>query len=218
LVRAFSRADLADVIALLEQGFSPGRYSIKSLFRDEQRRILNLILDSTIEDAELVYRQLYEDHAPLMRYLTDLRIPLPEAMRTTAAYALNSRLRHIFASSEIDAADVQSHIEEATTLGVTLDTTTLEFTLRKTLERQSDAFNAEPDNPAVMARLARLVAVARRLPFPVVFWSIQNKCWAAIQNTLPHMRARATAGDEQSRRWVDEFTAMCTDLSLRLPM
>ncbi len=216
--RAFSHADLAEVISLLEQEFGPGKYSIKSLFRDEQRRILNLILDTTLEDAEMAYRQLYENHAPLMRYLTDLHIPLPEAMRSTAAYALNSRLRHVFASPEVNAGEVQSDIEEAATLGVALDTTTLEYTLRKTLERLSDAFSAEPDNLAVMTRLARLVAVARRLPFPVVFWSIQNKCWTAIQITLAQMRARATAGDAEAHDWVDQFTAMCTDLSLRLPV
>jgi alpha-amylase/alpha-mannosidase (GH57 family) len=216
LQHAFSHADLAAVIREMDSGFGKDTYSLKSLFRDEQRRILGLILDSTLEDAESEYRQLYEHHAPLMRFLTDLHMPLPEALRSTASYALNSRLRKAFAEGNLDAELIQSHIEEAQALAVPLDTTTLEFTLRRTLERLSEAFRAQPGDLETFARLARGVSLARRLPFPVVFWVIQNRCWDAMETTLPVMRTRAATGDAAAHAWVDRFVTLCEDLSLRL--
>ena len=152
-----------------------------------------------------------------MRFLTDLRMPLPEALSSTAAYALNSRLRKAFAADTVDAELIQGLIEEAQALSVPLDTTTLEFTFRKTLEKLARAFHDQPVDPDPVSRLARAVSLARRLPFPVVFWSIQNNCWDAMGTTLPVMRTRAAAGDEAAHAWVDQFVALCEDLSLRLP-
>jgi alpha-amylase/alpha-mannosidase (GH57 family) len=217
LLHAFSHADLTQAIRLMDVGFGKDTYSLKSLFRDEQRRILGLILNSTIENAESEYRQLYENHAPLMRFLTDVRMPLPEALRSTAAYALNSQLRNAFAADTVNAEAIKALIDEARALSVTLDATTLEFTFRKRLEALADEFHDQPVDPDALSSLARAVSLARKLPFPVNFWSIQNKCWDAMGTTLPEARARAAAGDGPARAWVDQFVALCEDLSLRLP-
>ena len=138
-------------------------------------------------------------------------------MRSTAAYALNSRLRKAFAADTVDAELIRSLIEEAQALSVPLDTTTLEFTFRRTLEKLSGAFRDQPVDPDAVARLARAVALARRLPFPVDFWSIQNRCWDAMGTTLVGMRTLAATGDELAHTWVDQFVSLCEDLSLRLP-
>ena len=63
-----------------------------------------------------------------MRFLSDLKTPLPKAFRTTAEYALNSHLRRAF-SEEWISARIHSLLEEARLGGVDLDATTLEFTL-----------------------------------------------------------------------------------------
>ena len=144
-------------------------------------------------------------------------MPLPEALRSTAAYALNSRLRKAFAAETVDAELIKSLIEEAHALAVPLDTTTLEFTFRQTLEGLARAFRDQPVDPDPISRLAQAVSLARRLPFPVNFWSIQNRCWDALGTTLPVMRTRAATGDEAAQAWVDQFVSLCEDLSLRLP-
>ena len=217
LMHAFSHSDLAQVIRVMDSGFNRDTYSLKSLFRDEQRRIIGFILNSTLENAESEYRQLYQNHAPLMRFLTDLHMPLPEALRSTAAYALNSRLRNAFAADTMEAEAVHSLIDEAKALDVPLDTTTLEFTLRRTLERIAAGFHDAPRDVERLSHLSRAVALTRRLPFPVNVWAIQNKCWDAIGATLPAMRDAAAAGEDDARAWVDLFLALCEDLSLRLP-
>ena len=150
---AFSRADIPEVIRAFDRGFGVDTYSLKSLFRDEQRSILSQILISTLDEAEAAYRQLYEHHAPLMRFLIDLKTPLPKAFRTTAEYALNSHLRRAF-SDELDAGRIRSLLEEARLGGVDLDATTLEYTLRKTIERMAGRLREDPDEPGRSSRVA----------------------------------------------------------------
>src|SRR5205823_3017258 len=52
LERAFERADLPEAIRHLDQSFSATTYSLRSLFKDEQRWILNRMLEPAIEETE----------------------------------------------------------------------------------------------------------------------------------------------------------------------
>src|SRR5208282_3247613 len=79
--RAFSAADLPGCLRLIDSYFPGSTYSLKSLFQDERARIINQIVDSTLRDAEALYRRVYEDHAPLMCFLSDLQLPLPPVLR-----------------------------------------------------------------------------------------------------------------------------------------
>jgi alpha-amylase/alpha-mannosidase (GH57 family) len=88
VTEAFWRADLPEVIRLLDKHFLELTYSLRTLFRDEQRKILRRILGDSLESAEAAYRQVYENHAPLMRFLADLRIPLPRSFRTAAGFCV----------------------------------------------------------------------------------------------------------------------------------
>ena len=211
---AFSRADIPEVIRAFDRGFGTDTYSLKSLFRDEQRNILSQILISTLDEAEAVYRQLYEHHAPLMRFLSDLKTPLPKAFRTTAEYALNSHLRRAF-SDELDIGRIRSLLEEARLGGVDLDATTLEFTLRKTIERMAGRVREDSTDLADLHALREAIELTEELPFSVTLWTVQNIVYDLRQQVYPAMRDRADAEDE-ARAWVEDFDALARKLSLKM--
>jgi len=47
-----------------------------------------------LAEAEAVYRRLYQNSAPLIRFVSGIGIPLPEVFQVTADVVLNSDLRH----------------------------------------------------------------------------------------------------------------------------
>src|SRR4030095_16387231 len=96
----FSRADFSQVIRILDHHFGESTYSLRSIFHDDQRKTLNLVMQSAIAEAEAVYRQLYETHAPMMRFIADLNVPPPRAFSMAAEFALNSSLRAAFEDPE----------------------------------------------------------------------------------------------------------------------
>jgi alpha-amylase/alpha-mannosidase (GH57 family) len=211
---AFSRADIPEVIRAFDRGFGVDTYSLKSLFRDEQRSILSHILISTLDEAEAAYRQLYEHHAPLMRFLSDLKTPLPKAFRTTAEYALNSHLRRAF-SDELDIGRIHSLLEEARLGGVELDATTLEFTLRNTIERMAGRIREDSSDLADLHALREAIELTEELPFSVTLWTVQNIAYDLLQQVYPEMKDRA-AMEEDARAWVEDFDVLARKLSLKM--
>ena len=101
----------------MDKGFGTETYSLKDLFKDEQRRVVNEILKSTLGEAEAAYGQLYGNHAPLMRFLMSCGVPLPREMKSTAEYALNSLLRREFSHDELNFEHIRNLLSEAADRG-----------------------------------------------------------------------------------------------------
>jgi hypothetical protein len=213
---AFSRADIPAIIRAFDRGFGIDTYSLRSLFRDEQRNILSHILINTLDETEAAYRQLYEHHAPLMRFLSDLKTPLPKAFRTTAEYALNSHLRRAF-SEELDVSRIRNLLEEARLGGVELDATTLEFTLRKTIEGMAERLRDNPTDVVDLRAFLQAIELIDELPFTVTLWSVQNVAYDLLQDIYPAMQDRTGGADAEARQWLDDFTVLARRLSLKMP-
>jgi hypothetical protein len=55
LTSSFSKVEPAEIIRPIDEGFGKKVYSQRWLLRDEQRKILRLILDETLTHAEAAY-------------------------------------------------------------------------------------------------------------------------------------------------------------------
>jgi hypothetical protein len=201
---AFSRADIPEVLRLMDKELGSA-HSLKTLFRDDQRTILRQILNASSEEAEAAYRQIYERHVPLVRFLRDVGVPLPKGIRTAAELALNSHLRLLFADEEMDLEQVRTRLEEARSGNIELDATMLEYTVRTTIERLFQRFAEEPRDRARVERLEAIIEMARKLPFEVVLWTAQN-VWSTVHFSIfAELHRRALEGDEEARSWVEHF-------------
>jgi alpha-amylase/alpha-mannosidase (GH57 family) len=216
-LHAFSRGDLPDVFRRLDAGFGQDIVSLKTLFRDEQRRILRVILESTREEAEQALRQIHERNLPLMRFLADLGSPMPRVFRATAEFVINSGLRRALGAGRLDASGIGLLLEEAARKRVPLDAETLEYMLRKRLQGFARDFSEHPEDLDGLETLSQSIELARRFPFPILLWQVQNVCWKALEQTYPAMRARGESGDAAAQGWVEGFTALAEKLSVRMP-
>ncbi len=215
--QAFSRADLATVIRYLDRSFEGTTFSLKSLFRDEQRRVLDRILDSSIQEAGETYRHVFEHHAPLMRFLLDLGMPLPPPFRMAADFTLNRDLRRLFSRDEAaDLPAARSLLEEAQEFGVALDNRGLGYAIKETLEELAGNLRHEPESLETLIHLVAVAGLARTLPFEVDLWQVQNIFYGLKENVYPGVKARALDGYPAAQEWADAFSALAR--SLRVAM
>ncbi len=216
LTEAFSRADTPEVIRLLDKDFGKNIYSLKSLFRDEQNRIISLILESTLKEVETTNRRVYEQHVPLMHFLADLGVPQPRIFHLMAEFALNSQIREALEKDNLDVERIHSLLKEAATTQIPLDTETLEFVLRKRAERKAEELGSSPNDLSTLEQLEAIVNLAYSMPFPVNFWQVENLYAQNMDGVYSLNRARAEQGDEAARNWIQHFTTLAEKLRLRV--
>jgi alpha-amylase/alpha-mannosidase (GH57 family) len=213
---AFNQADYPKTLRLMDRHFGTSAYSLKSLFRDEQREILDRILKTTLGEAEGAYRQLYEYHAPLMRFLKDIGIPPPKALYSASEVVLNSSLRTAFGSEDSDPKLTKDILEEAQSEGIQLDAEGLEYTLRNSIERLAKSFRDTPTEMTILQKLEAFVTLLPSLPFRLNLWTVQNMFYNILQDTYPEMRAKSLQGDTVAQEWVPLFRELCKNLNIRV--
>ena len=216
LTDAFGQADTPEVIRLLDESFGKQTYSLKSLFRDEQRKIVNLVLGEALDEAGAAQRNIYEHHAPLMRFLIGLGIPLPRAFQAAAELALNSQLRIALGRIDIDLEGIRSLLREAASINVALDVQTLEFVIRGRIESAAKQVMSQPANIETLQKLSRLLDLVGSLPFPIDVWQTQNTVYPVLTKSYHTLFPEADPNAPVPKPWSREVTALREKLSLQV--
>jgi alpha-amylase/alpha-mannosidase (GH57 family) len=211
----FNRGDFPEVLRLLDQHFEGMTYSLKELFRDKQRTILDKIINANLEETEADYRRIYNREAALMRYLKDLGIPQPKAFAKAAEFYLNNNLRRALEDETLDKEKVVVLLEEARLLEIPLDGEGLEYTMEANLGRIAEQMRDMPADPATIELAAAATAVVRAMPFEVDLWQVQNVYYRLLKTVYQGFKTRAERGEEDARIWIDRFASLGDGLQVR---
>jgi len=217
--KATARGDLAEVIRQIDHNFGSGgqatSYSLTSLFADEQRRILKIILDSTLSEVEHSLRTIYEDHASLLHFLGEQKMPQPAGLALAAGFALNASVRYALEANPFNADELQRMVERAAADKVQLDGQSLGYVgsqrIKRALVALEHGFAEEMPLELLMEPLETAINIAqsfKRLPFEVNLWQAQN-----IWNALLH---RQRLGHDISEEWPEAWAARFRELGILL--
>jgi alpha-amylase/alpha-mannosidase (GH57 family) len=216
LSQTFSSADFPEVIRLLDKHFGTSTYSIKDLFRDEQRKVLDSILQSALSEIEAAYYQVYEHHYPPMRFLSELGNPVPKSFHSAAEFILNSELRKVVSSDTLNLERLQSLLYETQTWQVALDTEGLSYLLQQTLERMMARLATSPEDTDFLKHLLTVAEMLPKLPFPIDLWRVQNLYHGLLKSSYSEFQNRAQQGNESAREWLRLFVSLGQQLSIRV--
>ncbi len=216
IFECFEKADFALAIQIVSRYFESSLYSIKTLFRDEQRMIIQGILESALENTLSVYRNVYENHLALIRFLKSGDTPVPREFSSAAEIVLNHDLSLAFGREDLNGAVIRDLLEQTRMTGVPLHADTLEYTLRSTLYAIAEKLEQAPETNSLLEKLAAGVELVFSLPFDVSLRKIQNLFYNLMQNVYPGFREKALKGDEDAKQWIALFEEMIEKLKIRL--
>jgi alpha-amylase/alpha-mannosidase (GH57 family) len=213
--KAVAGGDLAELVRLVEKSFGSGTYTLRSLFRDEQRKILGVILEEATNEARALYKNFHDEHAHLVRFVTDLGVPLPRRFRLAVDFTLNSELLDAFSNGEVDLPKSRAILDEIRRTGVKPDAVTLEFALRRTIEHLFTRFVANPMEPSLLQRLDETIDLVLSLPFQVRLWEAQNTYYSMMRDYAGQVQERAERGDPDARAWLEGFAKLGDKLKVQ---
>jgi alpha-amylase/alpha-mannosidase (GH57 family) len=205
------RANFPEVIRLVDREYGSADYSLTSLFTDEQRRIVQLILNSTLWDIESSLTTIYQDHASLLHYLAQAGLPKPPALTLAAGFAINAGLRRAIEADPTDPAQMRSYLALAKADQVPLDTTTLSYLADQRMKRAMVELQMSAGSLEMLDRALTLARALAELPFEPNLWQAQN-IWYDILRTRPEQLTALRT--EDSPRWAKDFNELGTWLSI----
>jgi alpha-amylase/alpha-mannosidase (GH57 family) len=217
IAESFEWGEISEFVRELDRNFGAGVYTLQLLFRDELIKVLRVVLASTLEEAEATFRHLYENHHHLIHFVTRMGIPLTRHLQVAAELTLNTDLRKAFDEENLNVETIQKALQEVQKTGVTLDVATLEFSVRRRIDRLAEELRAEPSNLDLLARLGQVAALVELLPFTVNLWTPQNIFYGLLRSVYPGFRDDAERESQTAQQWVTQFRSLGEKLSIRVP-
>jgi hypothetical protein len=205
------RADFPEVIRLLDRFYGHMDYSLTSLFTDEQRRIVQIILNATLADIESSLTGIYEDHASLLHYLSQAGLPKPPALTLAAGFAINAGLRRALEADPINQPQLRSFLSLVKADQIPLETATLSYIA---VQRMKSAMIELQTSSGSLEQLDRALALGRilaQLPFEQNLWQAQNIWYEILRATSSALTALAA---DDRPRWEKNFSELGACLSI----
>ena len=205
------RADFPDVIRLLDRYYGHVDYSLTSLFGDEQRRIVQLILNSTLWDIENSLTGIYEEHASLLHFLSEAGLPKPPALTLAAGFAINAGVRRALEAEPVDQALLRTFLKQAKADKVPLDMPILSYIADLRMKRAMVELQISAGSLEMLDRALTLARTLVELPFDLNLWQAQN-IWYEILRTSTYSLTSQTEADRP--QWNKDFNELGRLLSV----
>ncbi|MFO0754714.1 MAG: DUF3536 domain-containing protein [Thermodesulfovibrionales bacterium] len=202
---AFERGDVAESLQLMFKNFGTGNYTLYHLFRDEQREIIDRILEMTHSSIEATYRQIYELNSPVMNFLRSLDIPIPVSTRIAAEHIVNLDMKRAFLAEEIETEKLERLVQESQRWELPLDRKVIGHTFSQWITRTMRGAAQEPLEPSLMERILRTVEIMQPLSLTMNLWEAQNLCFSLKKSLYAPLKEKAVKGDSAAAEWVGVF-------------
>jgi len=202
---AVDASNLSEVVRLMDDYFGESRFSLTSLFADEQRRIVKSILDPAMQTLEGALTDLYTSHASLLLFLGRSGIPRPAALRVAAQFAINTQLRRALEADPIEVPAVERLLAQAREDAAVVDYPMMGYLADERMHAAMERLQQTPADPEAVRRALKLATALRALPFSLDLWQAQN-IWYELSARV--------AGEGEALR--NDFLALGAALNIRV--
>lgn len=212
----FKRGDMPRTKQTIEQFFPQGHYSLKHLFKDEQSKILYQILDENLFQIEESLHHIKEFHAPIIKIVKELQIPLPKVLSNTVSVMVNADILRLISSDPIDFDSLETMVAEIIEWSLEIDRLSLAFSIRRRIDKMMLALLQDHDQIVLMDTVSQLLLAVKPLSLDFDFWRSQNAYFSLSKLYYQDVQHKASQGKAQSKDWVLAFERLGEFLNVKI--
>ena len=213
MITCFEKGQINEIIVALSKYFGQNNYSLKDLFKDDQRYILEYIVADGLKKAKDLYDIVYHDNSAMLRFMKENHIPSPKPLLSAAEIVLNMDMEQLLSAKTTDLEKLRKFISDSEYLSVTLDSELLGFLASEKIADEINKLAEAPQNLETLNTVTALIRMVKELPIKLNLWQSQNIAFKIAQNQY---QALKTQNDEASQAWVLAFRELCVLIGIRL--
>lgn len=205
LTTAFDRGDITDVIRNIDTLFGKNTFTLRHLFKDEQRRIARQLLQMTYEGIDALYHQIYEDSYAIMNFFLSINIPISRSFKIAAEHVINMQMKDIFKDDDINLERLSHLISEVKKWSLDVDLNAISYIASKRITSMMERFSGRYEDVGLISKIENILKLLSSLPLNLNLYKAQNIYFSVGNSAFRGFREKAEKGDVSSRRWVEEF-------------
>lgn len=100
LIKSFLTSPVTEIIRSLDEIFGKEYFTLKDIFIEERRKILQILLKGKLEKFSQIYKDMYDEGKGSIYHLQSLGLNIPDEFKLSAGYALAHKFNDIVANSD----------------------------------------------------------------------------------------------------------------------
>ncbi len=128
LIKTFMLNPLTEIIRALDETFGREYFTLKDIFIEERKKILQILLKDQLEKFADTYKDMYAQGKGSIYHMQNLGLEIPNEFKISAEYALSQRFNDLLAHSDgfVEKTVIQEIMDinfEAKKMNITIDKT-----------------------------------------------------------------------------------------------
>ncbi len=217
LINTFRQNPITEIIRALDEAFGKEYFTLKDIFIEERRKILQILLRNKMKRFAQTYQALYNEAKGSIGQMQELGVELPEEFKIAAKYALSKKFNDIVveAGGFVDESDLQlikGINYEAKVINLKLDKTQANKIFAKKIEQNINrlAYSLEFQQAEL---LMELFDYAEKMELEIDIAEAQNTYYTRIYHRIGEI---IEVGKKSKRRSEKNFAQMLLDIGCRL--
>jgi alpha-amylase/alpha-mannosidase (GH57 family) len=216
IVDAFNRSDIATAVTEIDSYFKRANFSLWHLFKDEQRKIIDTILEQTLVGARNAFRQINDEHQPLIRAMREMHIPLPKILSATSEVIANEKLLKAISDEEIDLESLEDTVQTIIRWELPINKRRFGLAASTKINEMMESLRSAVDDLAILEPIVLLLKAIAPLKLELDLWKSENLYFDIAKTEYPQRVERRGQSAPQQKKWIDLFVQLGEYLDVRI--
>ena len=95
MIKTDMEEPITSVIRKLDEQFGTSYFTLKDVFLEERRKILNILMKDTLNKFSNTYQEIYDENKGSIYHLQSLGMKIPDEFKIAAQYNLTKKFNNI---------------------------------------------------------------------------------------------------------------------------
>lgn len=213
ILELFNKGEINETILLMPKYFGNQTYSLKDLFKDDQVRILDIILQEAVKKATDLNEIVYKDNSALISFMREINLTPPKPFQYATEIVLNAEVRKAIVAKDVNVESLNKLVSDAKKLPGDFEWSSISLDANKKIVNELLKIRDSPPDTKKLEDEAKLVAALIQMPIKLELWQAQNIAFEIAQKIYNPMKEK---NDEFSKSWVSAFQQLCKSIGIRL--
>lgn len=221
LIKTFMVSPMTEIIRALDEKFGKEYFTLKDIFIEERKKILQILLKDTLTKFADTYREMYDLGKGSIYHMQNLGLEIPNEFKISAGYALSKRFNDLLENSDgfVEENIIQQIVDinyEAKKMNIEIDKSQTNNNFSKriivNLKRLTKSFEIQQAN-AIM----ELFEIIEKLDLQIDIAEAQNIYYNRIYHRIGDIIGKdSTKTTEKELRFIHTLLAIGEHLNINV--
>ena len=214
IVDCFYRSDIYEIFNMMDHYFGTHKYSFWHLFKDEQRAIMELVMDTTLKNTEGLIHKMYEDNFHMLQVFKEINMKYPQQIKLPVDLAINTKLANLLKAEDTDISEMTYVLEAANRIDADLDLVSLNYLTDERLGNMLKDLASNPRDKTLRKSILVLLQLIETCNITPEYWEAQNLAFDIKSKYYDLIKARSKVDDEDAEDWIRDFDHIIKKLNI----